>query len=77
MLGCLSSLRQMFQISTKKTDAQIMLPVDTSTETTDRTFLADVQLLLSGTHKKILRFQRPSDTKSDQKLRAKNFNTKY
>jgi hypothetical protein len=57
MLSCVSSLRQMFRISTeKKTEAQIMLPVDTSTETTDRSSLADVQLLLSGTHKNIREF---------------------
>jgi len=56
MLSCVSSLRQMFRISTEKTEAQIMLPVDTSTETTDRAFLADVQLLLSGTHKNIREF---------------------
>ena len=41
-----------------------MLPVDTSTETTDRTFHADIQLLLSGTHKQILKVQRPSDTQN-------------
>jgi len=56
MLSCVGSLRQMFRISTEKTETQIMLPVDTSTETTDRAFLADVQLLLSETHKNIREF---------------------
>jgi len=42
-----------------------MFPVDTGTETTDRTFHAGViQLLLSGTHKQILRVQQTFDTQN-------------